>query len=55
MAPSPQSVEAHLVPRHNVGTAAREQETPISTDGRRSKHSYFCRRMKAAPGGKSEP
>jgi hypothetical protein len=39
--PSPQSVEAHLVPRHNVGTAAREQETPISTDGRRSKHRLF--------------
>jgi hypothetical protein len=39
--PSPQSVEAYLVPRHNVGTAAREQETPISTDGRRSKHRLF--------------
>jgi hypothetical protein len=39
--PLPQSVEAGLVPSHNAGTAAREQETPISTDGRRSKHRLF--------------
>ncbi len=56
--PSPQSVEAHLVPRHNVGTAAREQEIPISTDGRRSKHRLFFPAheglAKSWPGGRSE-